>query len=81
MTGKMVFSVVRHDNRAQLRRASVNNGAECAYFSEAQPASSHRHLFCQTKGEIRPFLHLVQMATRPLLNCVPGLGAQWIRAG
>lgn len=49
-----------------------------AYFSEAQPASSHRHLFCQTKGEIRPFLHLVQMATWHLLNCVPGLGAQWI---
>lgn len=78
---RQVFSV-RHDNRAQLRRASVNNGAECAYFSEAQPASSHRHLFCQTKGEIRsipasgPDGH-----TRHLLNCVTGLGAQWIRAG
>ena len=58
MTGKMVFSVVSSDNGAQLRRVSFNNGAERAYFSEAQPASSHCHLFYPTEGEIHPLLHL-----------------------
>ena len=78
----MVFSVVRRDNRAQLRRALLIMEQNMPTFlRQSQPASSHCHLFCQTKGEIHPFLHLVQTATRHLLNCVPGLGAQWVRAG
>lgn len=43
MTRKMVFSVVKSDNRAQLFRVfffPLNNGTECAYFAEARPAAT-----------------------------------------
>lgn len=43
MTRKMIFSVVKSDNRVQLFRFfffPLNNGTECAYFAEAWPAAT-----------------------------------------